>query len=63
MKGSHGGEAKPHLDIPRYMRLHNQGKLELDGLITHEYPLHEINKAIDMVRGGEAGRVLVKMDA
>jgi S-(hydroxymethyl)glutathione dehydrogenase/alcohol dehydrogenase len=62
LKGSHGGNALPHVDIPRYIRLVEAGKLKLDGLITHEFKLDEINEAIRTVRRGEAGRVLVSMD-
>jgi S-(hydroxymethyl)glutathione dehydrogenase / alcohol dehydrogenase len=62
LKGSHGGNALPHVDIPRYIRLVEAGKLKLDGLITHEFKLDEINEAIQAVRSGEAGRVLVSMD-
>ena len=38
------------------------GKLSLDGLVTHEFPLEDVNDAIATVRLGEAGRVLLKMD-
>lgn len=62
LTGSHGGDAEPHLDIPRLIRLFDAGKLKLDGLITDEFPLERINEAIDLVRSGEAGRVLVNMD-
>lgn len=62
LKGSHGGNAVPHVDIPRYIRLVEAGKLKLDGLITHEFKLDEINKAIQLLKSGEAGRVLVSMD-
>jgi len=61
LKGSHGGGTIPHVDIPRYIRLVEAGKLSLDGLITHEYPLGGINEAIDVVRSGEVGRVVVEM--
>ena len=61
LKGSHGGESEPHLDIPRYIRLFEHGKLSLEGLVTHEFPLDEINPAIDLVRSGYSGRVLVRM--
>jgi S-(hydroxymethyl)glutathione dehydrogenase/alcohol dehydrogenase len=57
--GSEGGEAEPHNDIPRYVQLLQSGRLNLDGLITHEFRLNEINEAIVQVRSGEAGRVLV----
>jgi len=62
LKGSHGGSCVPHVDIPRYIRLVKAGKLKLDGLITHEFKLGDINKAIDLVKSGEAGRVLIRMD-
>lgn len=62
LKGSHGGSAEPHIDIPRYVRLVQAGKLKLEGLITHEFKLDEINKAIHVVKSGEAGRVIVSMD-
>ncbi len=61
LKGSHGGSCVPHVDIPRYIRLVKAGKLKLDGLITHEFKLDDINKAIDLVKNGEAGRVLIAM--
>ena len=49
-------------DIPRYVRLMKAGKLSLDDLITHEFPLDRINDAIGIMRSGSAGRVLVRMD-
>ena len=62
LKGSHGGDAEPHLDIPRYIRLIQAGKLSLGGLVTHEFKLDQINEAIKLVRSGNSGRVLVAMD-
>jgi S-(hydroxymethyl)glutathione dehydrogenase / alcohol dehydrogenase len=62
LTGSHGGSAEPHVDIPRYVRLLKAGKLSLDGLVTHEFPLEQVNEAIAVVRKGEAGRVLLRMD-
>ncbi len=61
LTGSHGGSAEPHLDIPRYVQLHRIGKLKLDGIVTHEFRLDQINEAIEVVRGGSAGRCLVSM--
>jgi len=62
LTGSHGGSAEPHVDIPRLVRLMTAGKMTLDGLVTHEFPLEDVNDAIATVRRGEAGRVLLKMD-
>jgi Zn-dependent alcohol dehydrogenase len=36
--------------------------MSLDGLVTHEFSLQEINQALQLMRSGEAGRILVRMD-
>jgi S-(hydroxymethyl)glutathione dehydrogenase / alcohol dehydrogenase len=61
LTGSHGGDAVPHVDIPRLIRLIEAGRLSFEGLITHEFPLDDINAALDVVRGGSAGRVLLRI--
>ncbi len=61
LTGSHGGDAAPHVDIPRLIRLAKAGRLSFDGIITHEYTLDEINAALDMVRSGNAGRVVLRV--
>jgi Zn-dependent alcohol dehydrogenase len=35
--------------------------MRLDGLITHEFPLEDVNQAIAALRSGEAARVLLRM--
>jgi S-(hydroxymethyl)glutathione dehydrogenase/alcohol dehydrogenase len=61
LSGSHGGEAVPHEDIPRYMKLARAGRIALSPLITATYPLEHINVAIDEMRSGRiSGRCLVK---
>ncbi len=61
LTGSHGGSAEPHIEIPRYIRLHQAARMKLDGLITHEFRLDQVNKAIDLVRRGEAGKCIISM--
>lgn len=61
LKGSHGGGSMPHIEIPRYIKLVKIGKLKLDGLIAEEFPLGNINHAIDLCRQGVAGRILITM--
>jgi S-(hydroxymethyl)glutathione dehydrogenase / alcohol dehydrogenase len=58
---SQGGLTNPNEDIPRYLKLYAQGKLNLDHLITHTFPLAEINVALDTVRAGETGRCIIMM--
>lgn len=59
--GSHGGETRPDVDIPRYLNLYKLGKLKLKEQITHRYPLDDINQAVSVVQTGQAGRCVVSM--
>jgi Zn-dependent alcohol dehydrogenase len=62
LSGSHGGEASPQVDIPRYQNLYSAGRIKLKQLITAHYPLAEINAAIaDLKAGKIAGRCLIHM--
>jgi S-(hydroxymethyl)glutathione dehydrogenase/alcohol dehydrogenase len=61
LTGSHGGDTVPHVDIPRLIRLNQAGRVSFDGIITHEFSLDNINQALDLVRSGHAGRVLVNV--
>jgi len=63
LSGSHGGEAIPQSDIPRYHNLFRAGKLQLKQLLTETYSLDQINEAIADMRSGEIrGRCLIKLD-
>jgi len=53
----------PHVDIPRIIRLVKAGRLSFDGIITDEFALEDINPAVDLVRSGKAGRVLIRANA
>src|SRR3990167_7534111 len=57
--GSDGGGTCPSTDIPRYVRLLKAGRLNLQQLITHRYPLCHINKALDIVRTGACNRCII----
>jgi len=61
LTGSHGGNAKPDKDIPRYINLIKAKKMSLEGLITNEFSLEEINQALDLFRSGNAGRILIDL--
>jgi len=61
LTGCEGGSTDPTVDIPRYLRLYQRGKLQLDRLITHRFPFREINTALDKVRAGEVGRCMLTM--
>jgi S-(hydroxymethyl)glutathione dehydrogenase / alcohol dehydrogenase len=61
LTGSHGGDARPQIDIPRIIRLVKADRLSFDGIITDEYPLDEINSALDKMRTGRSGRILLRI--
>lgn len=61
LSGSHGGEAVPEADIPRYQSMFGAGRLRLRELITETHDLDDINTAIQGMRDGSlAGRCLVR---
>ncbi len=63
LKGSHGGEANPSIDIPKYVRLFNSGRLELKNLITNRFEFSQIQKAIEKMQTGEiSGRCILRMN-
>jgi S-(hydroxymethyl)glutathione dehydrogenase / alcohol dehydrogenase len=61
LTGCEGGQTNPTVDIPRYLRLYRAGKLQLDPLITHRFPLEQVNDALAAVRSGETGRCVLEM--
>ena len=61
LTGCEGGSTDPTVDIPRYLKLYQRGKLQLDRLITHRYPFQDINLALEKVGAGEVGRCMLAM--
>ena len=61
LMGTWGGETDPDKDIPAYLKAYVRGVLPLDRMITHRFPLEDINKAFEVLIKGEAGRIILKM--
>ncbi|MBO8240512.1 zinc-binding dehydrogenase [Prochlorococcus marinus XMU1412] len=62
IEGSHGGESIPNEDIPRYLKLFNNGIWNINGLVTERFKLEEINYAIkEMQEGNTAGRIIINL--
>ncbi|MBI4541807.1 MAG: zinc-binding dehydrogenase [Gemmatimonadetes bacterium] len=59
--GTWGGETVPDRDIPRYARLCLSGALELEKLISHEYPLADVNVGLDELESGRLTRGVLRM--
>ncbi|MHA2392770.1 MAG: zinc-binding dehydrogenase [Promethearchaeota archaeon] len=47
------------VDYPHIIELVKNGSLQLKPLITHKFPLTEINEAFDVMRRGEGVRILI----
>lgn len=60
--GTWGGETNPTYDIPKYVDAFDKGELPISDLITHRFSLEEINKAFDILKSGDAGRIVIKME-
>ena len=59
---SQGGRTNPTEDIPRYVNLFRHGHLKLEHLLTHSFPLDEVNEAVRIAREGKAGRCMLLMN-
>lgn len=61
LSGSHGGDAIPQTDIPRYHQLFRAGRIKLRELVTDYFPLEQVNDAVAGMRNGRfAGRCLIR---
>ena len=61
VRASQGGGTKPEVDIPRYVALANRGIIDYETLHTDTFSLDEINDAFDLLKSGNAGRIIIKM--
>ena len=57
--GSIFGSANPRRDIPRLLRMYQNGTLKLDELVTNTYSLDDINVGYQAMRDGENIRGMV----
>jgi Zn-dependent alcohol dehydrogenase len=59
--GSIYGSARPDRDFPLILDMYRHGHLPIDRLISHRLPLDEASAAMDLVRSGDATRVLLEL--
>ena len=62
IKATQGGKTNPTEDIPRYVRMHKEGKLDIESFVTHRFKLDQVNEAFDLLRSGNAGRIIIEME-
>lgn len=61
--GSFYGSMTPRDHLPRLLKLHQDGKLALDELVSHRFKLEEINEAFAALDQGALTRGLVTFEA
>jgi len=61
--GSLYGSSRPERDFALTLDLYRRGRLPLDRLISHRLPLDEIGHAFELMRSGEALRVVIDLSA
>jgi S-(hydroxymethyl)glutathione dehydrogenase/alcohol dehydrogenase len=49
-------------DIPNYLELYRQGRLQLDEMITRRGPLADVNEAFRAMKAGEVARTVLTFD-
>ena len=60
LTGSVGGDSLPSFDIPRYIRMMQDGRFDPAGFVTHRMPLEDINQGIQKMRDGEVIHAMVE---
>ena len=61
IKATQGGNINPGKDIKRYAHLYRQNYINYEKIITHRFCLDDINDAFDVLRSGDAGRIIIEM--
>ena len=62
IKATQGGMTSPTEDIPRYINLYKAGLLNINKIITHTFNINDINKAIEVLKSGKAGRIIININ-
>ena len=60
---SHVGSLTPSVDLPRYIALAKQGKLQLEPMVSKRFSLDEINEGFAMMSSGTTARSIVVFDS
>jgi S-(hydroxymethyl)glutathione dehydrogenase/alcohol dehydrogenase len=59
--GTWGGDNDPERDFPRYIQLLLSGKLRAAALLDREYPLSDINAALEQLHQNQVVRPLIRV--
>ena len=62
IQGSFMGSNRFHVDLPRYVELYMQGRLNLDDMVTRRGRLEDVNEAFRAMEAGEVVRTVLMFD-
>jgi S-(hydroxymethyl)glutathione dehydrogenase/alcohol dehydrogenase len=60
LRGTVFGSESPRVQVPRLLRMHHEGKLHIDDLITQEYPLDGVQQGYDDLESGKNLRGVIR---
>jgi S-(hydroxymethyl)glutathione dehydrogenase/alcohol dehydrogenase len=60
--GCFAGSSRPLVDLPKLVELYRGGRLPVDKLITHRYPLQQITQAFADLEAGKVARGVLVME-
>jgi Zn-dependent alcohol dehydrogenase len=60
LRGSIFGSDNPRVQVPKLLRLHHEGKLHVDDLITEEYTVESVQQGYDDLASGKNVRGVVR---
>jgi S-(hydroxymethyl)glutathione dehydrogenase/alcohol dehydrogenase len=59
LTGSEGGMSRPHVDIPRLVRMMKDGRFDPRGFVTHRCQLDDVNQSIATMRAGDSVHTMI----
>jgi S-(hydroxymethyl)glutathione dehydrogenase/alcohol dehydrogenase len=62
LQGSNMGSNRFRIDVPHYVQMYLDGRLNLDDMITETMPIEDINAGFDRMRTGMVARNLIVFD-
>ena len=60
IRGTVFGSESPRVQVPRLLRLHHEGKLHIDDLVTEEYTIDGVNQGYEDLAAGKNVRGVVR---
>jgi Zn-dependent alcohol dehydrogenase len=59
IRSTQAGNFDPDVDIPRYIKVYKNKQINIQSLVTDRYDLSAINDAVDKLKSGQSGRIII----